>query len=150
MVLLRLLLSVSGLGFTQESVEASLTLIHAGTPLVEPGEDPLEKQTVIIKNGRILIIRNGFLSESDIADKNAQVEVIDLKDAFVLPGMMDMHTHFTLQLGDPRFRNPIQGPALLSEVEMGMDAVAFVGVTLDAGFTTVRNMGSWGGEIFAL
>ncbi len=133
-----------------EERQDEITLIHAGTLLAVPGKPPENNQTLVVINARIVNVREGFLSASEVGLKDVAVQTIDLKNAFVLPGMMDMHTHLTLELGDPRFRNPIQGHAILSDVEMAMDAVVYAGRTLDAGFTTVRNMGSWGREIFAL
>mgnify|MGYP002713160156 CR=1 FL=1 len=125
-------------------------LIYAGTLLAVPGQPPESERTLVVKEGRIAAIKPGYLSAAEAGLEPGSVEIIDLKDVFVLPGLMDMHTHLTLQLGDPRFRNPIQGHAILSDVEMALDAAYYAERTLNAGFTTVRNMGSWGREIFAL
>src|SRR6185295_15746150 len=72
------------------------------------------KQTVLIKAGRLIDVRNGrvlndqaILIESDrvkevgpanqLASKAAGARVVDLSGATVLPGMIDCHTHILLQ-----------------------------------------------------
>jgi len=118
-------------------------LVHAGTLLVKPGEEPLTKQTIAIDNGRIVSVSAGF------AAAKQDETIIDLSDAFVLPGLIDCHVHLTGEFG-PKHKMDI--------VEESPTAIALHGarharVTLDAGFTTVRDLGEIGGAgdaIFSL
>jgi imidazolonepropionase-like amidohydrolase len=119
------------------------TLIHAGTLLAVPGRDPGLRQTIVVESGRIAGIKSGFEQPSK-GDR-----LIDLSDHFVLPGLIDCHVHLTGQLGPH---------AKIEVVEETPSAVALhaarhARVTLEAGFTTVRDLGEIGGAgdaIFAL
>jgi imidazolonepropionase-like amidohydrolase len=110
------------------------TIIHAGSLLSVPGQRPLSNQSVVITNGRITAVRNGFVSGEDIGDPDA--EIIDLRDKFVLPGMIDMHVHLTANAG------PRPDFARTSEADLAMTAVGNARKTLMAGITTVRDVGS--------
>jgi imidazolonepropionase-like amidohydrolase len=118
-------------------------LVHAGTLLAKPGEEPLTKQTIAIENDRIVSVSAGF------AAAKQDDTIIDLSDAFVLPGLIDCHVHLTGEFG-PKHKMDI--------VEESPTAIALHGarharVTLEAGFTTVRDLGEIGGAgdaIFSL
>ena len=66
--------------------------------------------------------------------------IIDLGDVTLLPGFMDMHTHITGQLDKDSFnRTGRETPA-----DAALRGVRFARITLAAGFTTIRNVGSGG------
>jgi imidazolonepropionase-like amidohydrolase len=119
------------------------TLIHAGMLLARPGEEPLAKQTVVIEKGRITAVTPGFA-----APKSEDV-AIDLSDQFVLPGLIDCHVHLTGEFG-PRHKLDIVEE---SPTAIALHAARHARVTLEAGFTTVRDLGEIGGAgdaIFSL
>jgi imidazolonepropionase-like amidohydrolase len=71
----------------------------------------------------------------------AGAEVIDLGDATLLPGLMDAHTHLTMEMTDDwkqdeldNFKKPVP--------EQAIDATAWARATLNSGFTTVRDLGA--------
>lgn len=109
-----------------------VTVIHAGSLIAEPGKAPLKNASVIIRGGKIEAVQPGF---AEVADAT----VVDLRNATVLPGLIDMHVHL---IGlDDRFQ------ARLQRVNREDADEAFSGLinarkTLLAGFTTVRDLGA--------
>ena len=121
---------------------AETQLIHAGALLAVPGERPLRDQTIVIENDRITEIRRGFVDASEFDG----AEVIDLREYFVLPGLMDMHVHLQGEMGPQRDRDTLK----MSSELMQMRSIMYAMRTLEAGFTTVRDVGNSGQEMYAL
>ncbi|MFS0771995.1 amidohydrolase family protein [Sphingomonas sp. 1P08PE] len=121
---------------------APITYIHAGTLLDRPGERPRGNSTVVVQGGRIVEIRDGF------ATPPAGATVIDLRDRFVLPGLIDMHVHLLGIGGDPmRARLTALNTEPADDVLYGAGNAR---ATLMAGFTTVRDLGGEPRSIRAL
>jgi imidazolonepropionase-like amidohydrolase len=68
-------------------------------------------------------------------------EVLDLGDATLLPGLMDAHTHLTSESSDSWYKDMVDG-LLRSPAEQAQYAALYARRTLEAGFTTVRDLGS--------
>ena len=113
-----------------------LTVIHAGTLLDVPGNPPKTRQTILVRGGRIIEIRAGLQSPEQLVPELQNVDVIDLTDSFILPGLIDAHVHLTLAYKSGRSAFEITGE------EMLMDGVVNARATLQAGFTTVRDVGA--------
>lgn len=114
------------------------TWIHAGRLMAVPGKPVRGPATIIVDNGRIAEIREGF------AAPPADAQVIDLKDKFVLPGLIDSHVHLASDRGGEAgliafMREEPQMNALEAQMN-GMK-------TVRAGFTTVRNLGDEGATL---
>ena len=110
-----------------------LTVIHAGTLLDRPGRTPRRGATVLVRGGRIEAVQDGFAAVPEGA------RLIDLRDSFVLPGLIDSHVHLTSD------RAGVEGQlARFTENTplRAYEAAWNARKTLDAGFTTVRNLGS--------
>ena len=122
---------------------AGTTLIHAGELLAVPGQPPTLNQTIVIQDGQIREVRKGFANASDF---DGNVEVIDLSNQFVLPGLMDMHVHLQFELGPDNDRDTLK----MSDQLMQMRSIYFAMNTLLAGFTTVRDVGSSSQEMYAM
>ena len=117
------------------------TIIHAGKLLAEPGRDVLLEKSVIIKDGKIDSIADGFVQASSLEGALAnKVSVHDLSGYFVLPGLIDMHTHLSLEISPKLQYEMIERSTGYLALRAGRNARR----TLDAGFTTVRNL--FGGE----
>lgn len=122
---------------------AATKLIHAGTLLAVPGEPPLPERTIVVVDERITGVKKGY---ADPADFEGNVEVVDLKEYFVLPGLMDMHVHLQGELGPGNDSEALR----LSPQQMQMRSIMFARRTLEAGFTTLRDVGSSEQEMYAL
>jgi imidazolonepropionase-like amidohydrolase len=117
----------------QTSAPAKVKFIHAGTLLANPGETPRGASTIVVRDRKIAEIRDGFVAPEGGA------ELIDLKDRFVMPGLVDMHVHLWGIGGDP-LRDRLTALNRDDADDM-MHAVANARATLGAGFTTVRDLG---------
>lgn len=140
-----------------ENVEPreQLKIIHAGTLLAIPGNAPMQKQSVFVRNDRIEKIVPGYVNAS--SDDKTDVSIINMEDRFVLPGMMDMHVHLSFESGKTAFRiggssdeSDAASKAQRNDLAAFVDAMDNAKKTLQAGFTTVRNVGSEGWNIAAL
>ena len=119
------------------------TVIHCGELLAVPGEDPVSRVSVVVRDGRIESVQRGYIDASSIAP---DAELVDLSDAFVMPGLFDCHTHITGQLSrDVRLRRVVE-----TDADSAINGVIYARLTLMAGFTTIRNVGSSGDAAFAL
>ncbi|MFK8011113.1 MAG: amidohydrolase family protein [Marinicellaceae bacterium] len=117
------------------NVLADTKIIYAGELLAVPGEKVLKQQTIVIEDQVIKQVLNGYVSFDEI---DSQAKVIDLKDSFVLPGLMDMHVHLQGELGPDNTKDKLKMSAQLK----AMRSTHYGMKTLMAGFTTVRDVGS--------
>ena len=124
------------------ALEAKTTVIYAGQLLAIAGEEPLKEQTIVIDDKKITQVLKGYAQVS-IFPKDSTF--IDLKDRFVLPGLMDMHVHLQGELGPNNAKDSMKMSAQL----VGMRTISFGMKTLLAGFTTVRDVGSDSQYMFA-
>ena len=129
----------------QEAAVSKTTIIHAGTLLAVPGEAPKRHQSIVIREGRVESVRDGFLRPEALGVEGP-VEVIDLRESFVMPGLMDLHTHITGELG-PDSKIAV---VTLTSVDHALNGVVHLGRTLGAGFTTIRNTGGDPEVMFSL
>lgn len=117
-----------------------VTVIHAGTLLAVPGQAPRRAATIVVRGGKVAELREGY---ADIPG----ARVIDLKDQFVLPGLIDSHVHLCGL--DDRLRRRVEATERDIEDEV-FSAARNARVTLQAGFTTVRDLGCDGRMITSL
>lgn len=123
-----------------EPAQDALTFVQAGQILADPATGRVDtEQTVVVQNGRVLRIEAGYVGEG-------QGQVIDLRDSFVLPGLIDSHVHLTQELS-PTGR--LDG-VTTTRAAAALNGAYFARVTLEAGFTTVANLGASSESIFAL
>ena len=117
------------------------TWIHAGRVIAVPGQAPRGATTIVVQDGRIAALHDGFLPAP------AGATVIDLKTRTVLPGLIDSHTH----LSSDRAGNEGLAAAMTDSVPLNSFETQWNGMkTLRAGFTTVRNLGDDKGKTLAL
>ena len=120
---------------------ADLTIIHAGTLLDRPGQAPRHNASILVRDGRIEAVQDGFVAVP------AGARLVDLSDRFVLPGLIDSHVHLdTDRAGVEGQLATMTDSVALRSFEAAWNARK----TLDAGFTTVRNLGSEDGITLGL
>ncbi len=143
--LLSSIIALSVFGFTHQAqasdtIEsyADYTLIHAGKVLAVPGKAAKSKQTIVVHQGKIVVITPGYIKDKDAT-------IIDLKDSFVLPGLIDSHVHLAFEWS-PSVR--LDG-VTKEDGDIAYDAADNARKTLMAGFTAVQDVGG-PKEIFAL
>lgn len=125
----------------QEPSTLKRTLIHAGRLLDVRAGRLLTDQAILIENERISAVGPW----AQLSGRAAGAEVIDLSNATVLPGLTDCHTHLT---GNPE---EVGYQSLgISIPRATLYGARNARVTLEAGFTTVRNVGAEGYSDVAL
>ena len=123
---------------------SALTLVHAGALLDKPGQAPRGASTVVVDGGKISAVLDGFVS----AAAYPGATVIDLREKFVLPGLIDSHVHLTT---DRAGLERAAAAMTTNESDWAFEAAMNANKTLQAGFTTVRNLGDGdGGATLAL
>ena len=119
------------------------TVIHAGQLLAEPGRGVAQEQTIVVCDGRIEAIKQGY---QDGTCGGADMTVVDLKDHWVMPGLIDSHVHITGELSPKQKLERVE----MSDARVAMRAWSYADKTLAAGFTTVRDVGANAEAVFAL
>ena len=110
---------------------AQQTIIHAGSLLDGTSKKAISKRSIIVENDVIVDVVKGYKKGG------ADDTIIDLKDATVMPGWIDMHVHLSSELSPKAY-----GEEFYMNIEdVAYRAVPWVEKTLLAGFTTVRDLG---------
>jgi imidazolonepropionase-like amidohydrolase len=118
-----------------------IVVVHAGRLLDRPGRPARGPSTIVIRDGRVSEIRDGFV------DVPGSRKVIDQRSRFVLPGLIDSHVHLVSDTGGQMGQlEDVQ----LDDAELAYNALVNAHKTLRAGFTTVRNLGDEHGVTLAL
>jgi imidazolonepropionase-like amidohydrolase len=99
------------------------------------------KSNTLVMPGLVVVIDGKIAAVGPSANIPAGAEVIDLGDATLLPGFIDAHTHLTMPFSDD-FRQAELNRLEKTVAEQALDASVNARVTLLAGFTTVRDVGS--------
>jgi imidazolonepropionase-like amidohydrolase len=134
-------LVLSCISFAQQPTpQPQHVVIHAGHMLDVKAGKMLDNVTIVIDGDKITSVSGGR-SQSD---NQAGAHVINLPNATLLPGLIDAHTHLTF---DPNFGYQELGVSIPKEALIGAKNAR---ITLEAGFTTVRNVGARGYTDIAL
>jgi imidazolonepropionase-like amidohydrolase len=95
--------------------------------------------SILIAGDRIVAVQDGWQAP-------AGARVIDLRTSTVLPGLIDAHTHITGEgTGNAIVRSATETP-----LDDAVRSTTYARRTLEAGFTTIRNVGAAGGADVAL
>jgi imidazolonepropionase-like amidohydrolase len=121
----------AAVGFAQTSKPIALRAAH----IFDATSDNMLSNGVVIVDGDRIVAAG-----SNIAIP-ANAQVIDLGDATLLPGFIDSHVHLTGESGDNWYKDYFEN-AFRHPAEQAHYAASYALKTLNAGFTTVRNVGS--------
>lgn len=132
-LLLAALLVPAAPGAAQEEGASGPPVAVRAARLVDPGGDAaIEDAVVVIRGGRIEAAgRAGAVAVPDDA------RVVDLGSATLLPGLIDVHVHLTSGQ-EPYY----EGLFRRSPIDDAVVAHRHARATLEAGFTTIRNVGA--------
>lgn len=121
-----------------ETGPGGVRYIHAGRLLADPLAGMVERvKTLVVADGRIVEIRDGYVGPADS---------IDLREHFVLPGLIDSHVHLGHENGpDDKLLRTVRTSA-----DLAVNGAMHARRTLLAGFTTVADLGADNAAIFAV
>lgn len=120
-------------------------IIYAGSLLTSEEQKVKTEQTLVITDNTITVIKNGYLTKAELNLPDA--DIINLKNQFVMPGLIDMHVHVTFERDAKA--NPHRW-ATEYDADYALRSIKYLQRTLDAGFTSVRDLGSDHKVIFPL
>jgi imidazolonepropionase-like amidohydrolase len=122
-----------GAAFLAASLASAKTLIHAGSFIDGRTDTVRHGVTLTVEGDRLTGITDGYTTA---APGDA---VIDLKNATVMPGLMDMHVHLT---GESNGAASYAEGYYMNPADVALRSTTYAKKTLLAGFTTVRDLGA--------
>ena len=113
------------------------TYLHCGKLIDTKSGSILTEKTIVVSGNKISKVENGYTSgkKDDI--------IIDLKDKTVMPGLIDLHVHIESESNPKAYLERYTD----NEADIAFNAVGYAKTTLNAGFTTVRDLGGTGVNI---
>jgi imidazolonepropionase-like amidohydrolase len=99
------------------------------------------KSKTLTQNGVVIVQGNKIVDAGSNLPEPADAQVIDLGDATLSPGFMDGHTHLTLDFSGNYNERRLK-EVDLNVSEQAILATRYARATVEAGFTTVRDLGS--------
>src|SRR3989449_11486496 len=126
------LATLVGIAITASAQAPKRTVIRAGRVLNVRTGELRGNQTIVIEGDKI-----SQIAPSSEVKAAAGDTTIDLSDATLLPGLIDMHTHLTFELSSLSYEG-----LKISTAREALHGARNARRTLEAGFTTVRNLGA--------
>jgi imidazolonepropionase-like amidohydrolase len=111
--------------------QSKIKAIKAGKLIDVVTGTVLKNQVILVDNNTIIEIGGNISIPKD-------AEIIDLSNATVMPGLMDCHTHMTSEPSDDYYGDIFRK----TSVDYAIRAPIYAKRTLEAGFTTCRDMGA--------
>jgi imidazolonepropionase-like amidohydrolase len=130
---IRSLAVVAALGlFPAATLQAADTIVHAGRLVDVDAGRVQEAMSILISGERIEAVKRGYVREDG-------AEVIDLREHTVMPGFIDTHVHLDHELDPP---GSYTDRFYMNDADYALRATVYARRTLEAGFTTVRDLGA--------
>lgn len=116
---------------------AQQTIVWCGRLITAVDLSVKTEMTLVLQGDRIKEVRSGYSKPSK------QDSLIDLRQATVMPGWIDMHVHLESETSPTQYLDKVrENPA-----DIAFRAVRYAETTLRTGFTTVRDLGGTGVNI---
>ncbi len=126
------------------------TVVHCGSLLDTAAGVMRGESTIIVEGDRVREIRPGGAERATVEGaaraKGASFQYVELAGLTCLPGLIDAHTHLTMQFGPNSYTDQFR----LNPADYAIRSTVYARRTLLAGFTTVRNLGDRDNESIAL
>ena len=137
---------------TRPRVQTRLLAMLVAVPMAGPAA----AETLVVSAARMLdvergsvtgpvrvVVRDGLIESINPDRLPADARVLELGDRTLMPGLLDMHTHLTLDFFTGS--DWVTAPVFQSATDWAIMGVQFAEQTLQAGFTTVRDVGAFPG-----
>jgi imidazolonepropionase-like amidohydrolase len=119
----------------QETIDTTpVTVLKAARLFDGRSDSTLRDAVIVVSAGRIQAVGSGL-------EPPPGATLIELGDATLLPGFIDSHVHLTGESGDDWWQDAVEGMRR-GVAEQAIRATAHARTTLQAGFTSVRNVGA--------
>jgi imidazolonepropionase-like amidohydrolase len=121
-----------------------VSTVHAQEPVqptVLKAAYLFDSKTGKLVNGGAVVVEGDKIKAVGTQGAPANAKVIDLGDATLLPGFIDAHTHITSEIHEDYYRG-FHTDMYRFATEQAHDAAVYAKRTLEAGFTTIRNVGA--------
>ena len=116
------------------SAASAQPIVVKAARLFDGTSDSVTRNAVVVIDGKRITAINPSTTPPD-------AKIIDLGDVTLLPGFIDAHVHLTEEAGDNWYLDWFQSMTR-QPAEQALLATTFARKTIDAGFTTVRNVGA--------
>ena len=111
---------------------ADTTVLQVGTLIDGVSQNPRDKVSIVVEGDKIADIVEGWI------DKEGATQ-IDLHNATLMPGFIDMHVHLDGELNPP---GSYSEGFYMNSADIALRSTHYAKLTLAAGFTTVRDLGT--------
>jgi imidazolonepropionase-like amidohydrolase len=110
---------------------AQTSYIHCGRLIDGQSNQVQNEMTIVVEGNKIINVIKGYQAAPTGS------KMIDLKNATVMPGLIDAHVHISSETSKNRYTEGF----VLNEEDFAFRSVGYAERTLMAGFTTVRDLG---------
>lgn len=110
------------------------TYLHCGKLIDGTSDEVMTEQTIIVRDKKIVSVEAGYTEPTDSAI------TINLRDHTVMPGLIDLHVHVEGESSPTAYIERFT----LNPADVALRSTTYLKKTLEAGFTTVRDLGGSG------
>jgi imidazolonepropionase-like amidohydrolase len=124
----------------ETAAPASASVVHCGHLFDSASGRLLGETSILVRGERIESVQPGTMAPP------AGAQLIELGNATCLPGLIDSHTHLTSQTSPSQYTDQFRW----NTADYAIRSTVYARRTLEAGFTTVRNLGDGANASIAL